>query len=415
MAFGQNFLRSFGEGFFGSDGLKDYAHASKTFRTNGYEFAPRQKFLFHVYFTINTASPAIRQAFDNRDIATVGLMVKNIQLPNYTIQVDQLNQYNRKRLVQSKIDYNPVTVEFHDDGGDLIRTMWYNYFSYYYKDPSQKYDNVANQNGSLGALLGTPAGFNYNSRDIYDQSRLVNDWGYIGESYGDGFSYPPGGTLSNAGKPPFFRDIRIYGMDQHRYAEYILINPMITEWQHDTFDYSQGNGIMSHRMSIRYETVKYYSGAIGNIRPDTNVVGFADPAYYDTVRSSISRPGSQATVLGQGGLIDAGVGIVEDLSSGSVAGIIGAVQKAGTAYNTFKDKNIRSVVNQDVIRSRDAILRQSLPGAVRGVIGQPAPSPSPGAVVNPALQSGALGGIFFPTPPRSGPTPPFNPGSQNNI
>ena len=45
MAFGQDFLNT----FFGNDFLKDYTHASKTFRTNGYENAPRLKFLFHVY------------------------------------------------------------------------------------------------------------------------------------------------------------------------------------------------------------------------------------------------------------------------------------------------------------------------------------------------------------------------------
>jgi hypothetical protein len=320
-------------------------------------------------------------------------MVKTVQLPNYTIQVDTLNQYNRKRLVQSKIDYNPVTVEFHDDGGDVVRTMWYNYFSYYYKDPSQKYDNVTNTNGTMAQLFGTPAGFNYNSRDIYDNSRTVNDWGYIGESYADGYSFPPGGSLSNAGKPPFFRDIRIYGLNQRTFAEYVLINPMITEWQHDTYDYSQGNGMMTHRMTMRYETVKYMSGAVGGVRPDTNAVGFADPAYYDTVRSSISRPGSNATVLGRGGLIDAGIGIVTDLQSGGVAGIVGALQKAGTAYDTFKDKNIRSIVNKEVKDSATTILKGSLPAATRAAIGTVATSQNP-------AQRGLLDGIFFPTPPK---------------
>jgi hypothetical protein len=109
----------------------------------------------------------------------------------------------------------------------------------------------------------------------------------------------------------------------------------------------------------------------------------------------------------QGGLIDAGVGIIEDLSSGSVAGLIGAVQKAGTAYNTFKDKNIRSIVNQDLNTSKNAILQQSLPGAIRGAIGQPTtPNASAAGIVNPALQQGTLGGIFFPTPPRTTPAVP---------
>ena len=394
MAFGQDFLK----GFFGADGLKTYDHASKTFQTNGFELAPRQKFLFHVYFTINTQQiPALRGAFPGSDNAQIGLMVKSAQLPSYTMSVETLNQYNRKRLAQTKIDYNPVQIEFHDDGGDLVRNMWYNYFKYYYKDPSQKYDNVTNTNGQMAAMIGTPAGFSYNNRDIYDNSRAVNDWGYIGESYNDGYTTLDG---TPSGKPPFFRDIRIYGLNQRKFASYILVNPMITDWQHDTYDYSAGNGIMSNRMTIKYETVKYYSGAIGGVRPDTNVVGFADPAYYDTVPSALARPGATQTVLGQGGLLDAGIGIIQDLESGGVGGLIGAVQKAGTAYNTFKDVNLRSVVNGDLRRSANNVIRGVLPGALRGASSSPLTSPV--GIPTQPLTYGS-GGIFFPTPPTSNP------------
>lgn len=401
MAFGQDFLK----GFFGADGLKTYSHASKTFLTNGYELAPRVKYLFHVYFTVNTQQvPALKNAFPNQDVAQIGLMVKSAQLPNYELSVETLNQYNRKRLVQTKIDYNPVTLEFHDDGGDLVRNMWYNYFKYYYKDASQQYDNASATNGSMAAMMQSPVGFSYNNRDIYDNQRYVNDWGYIGESYADGVP----GVGPTTSKPPFFRDIRIYGLNQRRFAEYILINPMITNWTHDTYDYSAGNGIMNNRMTIRYETVKYYTGAVGGVRPDTNVVGFADPAYYDTVPSALARPGATQTVLGQGGLLDAGIGIVEDLQSGGVAGLIGAAQKAGTAYFTFKDKNIRSIVNEEVNQGARNIIRGSLPGAVRGAIGSTVQSPN--AVGLPTPNRGQLDGIFFPTPPRGTTTPPFNPG-----
>jgi hypothetical protein len=153
MAFGQDFLKT----FFGNDYLKDYTHASNTFRNNGYENSPRLKLLFHVYFNINTAEvPALRTIFSGTDSSTVGLLVKNIELPKYTVQVDTLNQYNRKRLVQKKIDYQPIRAVFHDDGGDLIRNMWYNYYAYYYKDPNQQYGGASNQNGSSGAIQSLP-------------------------------------------------------------------------------------------------------------------------------------------------------------------------------------------------------------------------------------------------------------------
>jgi hypothetical protein len=356
MSFGQNFLK----GFIGDNGLRDYTHASKTFRTNGYELAPRFKFNFHTFFNLNTTGiPAL----NNSDQTSIGLSVKTIDLPSYQISVDTMNQYNRKRLVQSKIEYQPVTITFNDDGGDLIRNLWYNYFSYYYKDPVQQYEGVPNTNGTSGSLQTTPTGFGYNTRDTYSNDRFVNDWGYVGESYMDG-------TFAPEGKPPFFRDIKIYGLNQHHFAAYVLVNPMITDWKHDTYDYSQGGGIMTHTVSIKYETVKYYSGAIGAVRPDTNVVGFADPAHYDQIRSSISRPGSQSTVLGQGGLLDAGIGIYEDLTAlagpnPSIFNVIGAAQKALNVNQTLKRTPLSNIIRNDANAVRQDVLRNSLPGAMR--------------------------------------------------
>ena len=364
MSWGEDFLT----GFFGGQGLKDYAHASKTFRTNGYELAPRKKFLFHVYFNLNTAEiPTLRNIFSASEQAELGLLVKTIQLPNYTLDTEVLNQYNRKRIIQKKINYLPVSMTFHDDAGDLSRNLWYNYYSYYYKDANQQYLSPSNQNGSIGQVANQP-GFTYNSRDIYANNRPVNDWGYIGEGYSQGYAGGPStgsGGDQTSGKPPFFSDITIYGMDQHKWVSYVLINPLVKEWKHDQYNYSEGGGVMENSMTVEYETVKYYSGAIGGSRPDTNIKGFADPAHYDNIRSSLARPGSTRSVLGQGGLLDAGIGIVRDLQSGNLTGVIGAVQKAGTAYNTFKGANIKSVVNEEANSAVKSVIRNSLPGAIR--------------------------------------------------
>ena len=392
--FGEDFAKQF---FGPGQGLKDYSHASLTFRTNGYELTPRYKFLFHVYFTINTAQiPALRNVFSgSNDITTVGLTVKSAELPSYQVKVDTLNQYNRKRLVQSRIDYNPVSIVFHDDQSDLIRNMWYNYYSYYYKDPTQGYDNVAAQSGTLGPLQTLQTGFGYNSRDTYENIRSVNDWGFVGESYSDG----TGGAVNQSqvtakGKPPFFRDIKIYAINQKKFASYVLINPMITDWKHDTFDYSQGGGTMTNTMTIKYETVKYYTGAIGGTTPSNSVFGFADPAHYDTTKSSLARAGSTATVFGQGGLVDAGAGVVEDLQAlasgqGGLQNVIGAVQKAGTAFQTFKGKDLRSMVNQEAKQIGNQVLQTSLPGAVRLAIntanGQFFPSATAGVSAAPLV------------------------------
>ena len=353
-SFGQDFAK----GFFGSEGTRDYTHASKVFRTNAYELKPRFKFLFHVSFTINTAQiPALNGIFASDDVTNLSYVVKTVNLPTYTIDTATMNQYNRKRLVQTKIKYNPVTITFHDDGGDNVRNMWYNYYAYYYKDASQKYGSDSNTNGSAGASQNQQNGFGGWERDIYSQNRQVNDWGYIGESYNDG-------TSSASGKPPFFKDIRIAGFDKnHKYAEYVLINPIISGWQHDTYDYAQGNGIMENKMTIDYETVKYYDKA-----PNRSAVGFANPSHYDTRTSPIARPGSTNSIFGQGGLLDVVDGISQDLQSGSVLGLIGAVQKAGTFYNTNQQNGgfKKLVINEATALGTQAI-QGAIPGAVRAV------------------------------------------------
>jgi len=372
--FGQQFWKGFTE----AESLRDYSHASKTFTPNSFELKPRYKFLFHVSFTVNTRDiPLLTNVIGDTNLSYV---VKTVDLPKFTIQAETLNQYNRKRVVQSKINYDPVTITFHDDAGDNVRRMWYAYYNYYYKDASQQYLAPSPQNGSLGDSVNRAAGFDYNNRDIYANQRVanVNDWGYIGEAYNDGKQTP-------SGKPPFFRDITIYGFDQHKTATYVLINPVITAWGHDQYNYSEGAGTMQNTMTIAYETVKYYNGAVGRARPDQFVAGFADPAHYDQTLSPISRPGSRATVMGQGGLLDAAGGILEDLQAGGPLGIIGAVQKAGATYNTFKGKNIASLALNETVALGTKAIQGSIPGAMRSMQNRP-----------------NANGIYYPTPQSPG-------------
>jgi hypothetical protein len=374
--FGQQFLR----GFTNVDALRDYTHASKVFTPNSFELKPRYKFLFHVSFTINDTIPGLSGYLAANNQTQLSYVVKTVDLPKFTINNETLNQYNRKRVVQTKINYDPVTLTFHDDGGDNVRKMWYAYYNYYYKDAAQQYLQPSPTNGSLGESANKITGFGYNARDIYENQRTgnVNDWGYIGEAYNDGDS-------SASGKLPFFRDIQITGFDQHKTATYVLINPLITNWSHDQYAYSEGSGIMQNTMTIAYETVKYYAGAVGQPRPDQNVRGFADPSHYDQTLSPISRPGSRANFMGQGGLLDAAGGIIEDLTSGGPMGLIGAAQKAGTAYNTFKGKNLQSIAVSEAVSLGNQVIRGAVPAAMRQVPGRSS-------------------GMYYPTPQN----PPTN-------
>jgi hypothetical protein len=273
-----------------------------------------------------------------------------------------MNQYNRKRIVQTKIKYDPIDIAFHDDNGNSIRNMWYNYYTYYYKDATKP---VLTTTGPVGPQLPSNQPLNlaadYNSRNLYKNSITGDeDWGYIGDT-----SNPSQTTLNSSignSKIPFFKNIQVYGFNQHNFVLYTLINPILTRFSHDTYDYSVGNGTMTNTMTIDYETVKYAEGALDGRSPSNIVTGFGLETNYDRTPSPINRLGSNSSILGQGGLVDAAGGFINDLSSGN---ILGAIRTAGTTYNTFKNKSLKQIATQDLNSLLASSIQQQLPGAVR--------------------------------------------------
>ena len=312
--------------FFGNEYLRDYTHASKTFIPNNYAYAPKFKHLFHVYFDINTSLTEIGNNWPQN--SNFGLAVKSVQLPRYQFDTHTMNQYNRKRIVQTKIKYENIQIKFHDDNNNIIRKLWHAYYTYYYKDAAQIDINT-------GRNILTPYACKAyeDNRNLYDtQIPNQDDWGFIGE--GNPSLTSTSGLKGNT-KLAFFKSIQIFGFNQHNFSMYKLINPIINSFNHDQYAYAD-SGVMENDMTIEYETVKYFEGALNGQNPGAIVSGFGDQGNYDTRPSPLSKAGSNASIMGQGGLVDAADGIINDVSSGNWAG---AIQKAGTAYNTFDLKN----------------------------------------------------------------------------
>jgi LysM repeat protein len=339
---GQNFLKDAAGAFFGSDYLRDYTHASKTFRTNSYQNAPKLKFLFHTYFETNA------EAFPNN--FNYGLLVKDVKLPSFTFATHQMNQYNRKRIVQTKIKYEAVDITFHDDNNDSVNYLWNNYYQYYFSDGSKPQNVLQGFRGTN--LDNTPvadAGLSnrsmqYNDRNLYENSITGDDdWGFSG-----------GQTNSDTGKKvAFFKNITVFGFNQHNFTAYTFINPVVTNFSHDSYNYEDGNGVMQNKMTIDYETVVYNYGKMDGRKPGDIVTGFGDVSTYDRTVSPIAQPGSNGTVLGQGGLVDAAGGAMRALGDGD---ILSAVKTVGTTYNTFKNTNLKSVATAEL----NAMLRNSI-------------------------------------------------------
>ena len=116
------------------------------------------------------------------------MLVKSVDLPTYTFDVQTFNQYNRHKHVQTKLNFNPINIRLHDDMADITRNMWYAYMDYYYTD--QRYENYAT----------------YRYKDTY-APRVARVFGY-----------------EAANKEPFFDDIKIYSIYDKKFTEYSLIN-----------------------------------------------------------------------------------------------------------------------------------------------------------------------------------------------
>jgi len=267
--------------------LKDWQHAARMFNDQQFRLAPKLDFQFHVAFNINTA------ALKNANIYTkygneINMLVKGLDLPTYTVQVDTLNQYNRKKNIQYQHSYGELSIKFHDDNMGLINQMWQNYYSYYYADST--------------SAAGSG---NYNRTAMKSSN-------YINSPYG----------LDNGSTAPFFNYIKVYQMARHEYISYQLVNPIITSWSHNKLDYAQTK-THDFDMKIKFEAVAYGNGVVTPGDPE----GFGI-SHYDVNPSPLAGVNPDPTVF------DPSFVQALDLESAAPAIINNTISTVNTYQNT---------------------------------------------------------------------------------
>lgn len=265
--------------------VRDYKHASRTFVDNNFELQPRHGHLFHVVFEFTAEAATLFNTIDQLEIP---ILVKSVDLPTYSIDVQTHNQYNRKVQSHHAISYNPVSIRFHDDVKELIRTMWHKYYIFYNADPTYSLDSNA-----------------YTPYDKYS-NRVQQQWGL------------------QRGNKRFFKNIKIYSMHNHKFAEYTLVNPMITAFNHDSHAYANSSP-MENIMQLAYETVKYATGFVNDITPR----GFAD-IHYDVEVSDLTEGNPQTEAFIGGQTRSVAGQEAKDLFNGNV---IGVIKDAEIIYN----------------------------------------------------------------------------------
>ena len=315
MSFLNGFLDNVVSGALSPKGnLADYQHGARLYVDDSHRLSPKVKFLYHVTFNINAEAAAVIPQLREKHLNELNMLVKSVQLPAYNIQTDVKHQYNRKRVVQKRIDYQPVQIVMHDDNMGVTTAMWEAYYRYYYRD------------GNYSATK--PAGAPESGSAIPEYNRGNVFGGNSDKQYRYGFD--------NDSVMPFFDSITISQMARKNYTSFQLINPIISGWQHDTMDNSISDPV-SNTMTVEYETVHYSRGPIGNGGPK----GFAEEHYDKTPSPNSLAGGGASSLLGIGGVLAGGMGVLDDITGGTAN--FGTVLKAANVLQNAGGLNAAGV------------------------------------------------------------------------
>jgi hypothetical protein len=278
--------------------LADYAHADALYVRNNMRLSPKTKFLYHVVIDVNPRALAslgstVQNLLNKREF---NLLVETVDLPRFSVDVDEKNQYNRKKLVQTRIRYEPVQMIFHDDMAGLTTLLWESYFRYYYQDP-----NYATKNSRGQPNTAVPQAY-YNNT-------------YRGEE-ANKFKYGLDNNRSNS--VPFFNSISVYQLYSNNarpeHTAFTLINPLITNMSHDTMSQAE-NTFTKNTIRFNYEAVLYGRGRTAVDEP----AGFADPAHYDlSIGTFSNNPNNISDLFTIGGLINGISTVWNDVRNGQV-------------------------------------------------------------------------------------------------
>jgi hypothetical protein len=309
--------------------MGDFQHAARMFTDDTFRLAPKLKFLFHVAFSINP-SALKNLALSTRHKNEINMLVKSVALPNFNVKTETIHQYNRKKVIQTGIEYAPVQIKFHDDNMGVVNQLWQNYYGYYYAD-----SNSAKATGS------------------YNRTAMLNA-NYIRTPYG----------LDNNSSIPFFNKITVYQMARQEYVSYTLVNPIVQNWNHEQMDYAQST-THENSMTLGYEAVYYGAGRVTRGDPE----GFA-LEHYDLSPSPLTLAGGGTTTLfGNGGVIAGASDVLGSVFSGSAFDSpANFITTAIKTINTYQ--NTKALTTAGIAQEGKNILVKGLNSvAVNGISG----------------------------------------------
>jgi hypothetical protein len=267
---------------------KNSRHATHNFSQDAlalYRNQPRFPFEYYVNINLNnvgTARDYIQNFFNSPTYAQIMPLVKSIDMPSMKIETKSMNQYNRKRISQTSINFEPIKMVFHDVADGKTLKFWEMYYRYYFGDGTEPGKNInkssqgENKSYSLETLLHniTPAlnpnianlpssiqnlftGNSQSNRnsptsDVGDKKAIQNIVTDTLDNHKFGFNLPQVGNVRS-----LIQTIDIYQVHAGRFNQVTLVNPRISGFQHDVLNYAAGDKTLELTFTIEYEYAYY--------------------------------------------------------------------------------------------------------------------------------------------------------------
>ena len=380
---------------------------------------PRQKFQGYVNFILNRGLFA--ELYPTDKIGNLGFrteissLVRKATLPDVQFKTETKNSYNRKKIVNTGLEFSPVTITVMDTVGNEWLGTIMNYFSYHYMNVRNKSDPVADARN----MQDPP-----NSAEITAGARFgqkTNADGLAAFTYNsNSYGYNPNTN------PNFFERIDFILYHGNKGVQYSIVNPVLTQFKIDDLDYASSD-IMSFELTFAYENFIPYSvtnfelsqedvnrfeqgykfegpAFVAGSKPQSlespvtlGILGSVDAADFRsrTVQPTPAKPAANTTAAAtpdiygtQGAFVTATgkskqPGFLEDLLSNAAGSAIGAALSGRSVKNAVLGSALGTVRNRvlpTATESTNNAVRRLVRPASSEVSGNPAssgPAPTP--------------------------------------
>ncbi len=159
----------------------------------------------------------------NELLSELTLRAQSVDLPTWNVSTQSLNQYNKHRLVHTKVEWQQVQVKFFDTIDNAFQALLMAYMEYYFPNNFNNVGFEAMQPDQLS--LDFKGEYGYASVDDFNNNFFITM--IVNREYGG-------------------------WVDQT-----LLINPKITAVQHDTLDYTDAGSPVTWTITIQYESVVF--------------------------------------------------------------------------------------------------------------------------------------------------------------